>query len=126
MSNKQSRLDPGFIDRQKRRLSELHNELLASRRSEEREQSNVNDELGGQAREYEDDAQKLAALELQGNLSTANDARLSSIERALQKIVDGTYGLSDKSGKPIAVERLEAYPEALHTLEEQRALDAAR
>jgi DnaK suppressor protein len=50
---------------------------------------------------------------------------LSDIERALQKIEDGTYGLSDASGAPIPIARLEAIPEALYTLEEQKIRDAA-
>ena len=79
-----------------------------------------------QAREYEDDAQKLTTLELEGNLEAADDDRLSNIERALQKIADGTYGLSDASGAPIPIERLEAAPEALYTLAEQKSRDAAR
>jgi DnaK suppressor protein len=36
----------------------------------------------------------------------------------LQKIEDGTYGLSDTSGEPIPRERLEAMPEAIHTVSE--------
>jgi DnaK suppressor protein len=49
-----------------------------------------------------------------------DDERLSNIERALQKIDEGTYGLSDASGKPIPAERLKAFPEALYTEAEQR------
>jgi RNA polymerase-binding transcription factor DksA len=78
------------------------------------------------AREFEDDAQKLTTLELEGNLAAADDDRLSNIERALQKIADGTYGLSEGSGAPISVERLEASPEALYTLDEQKSRDVAR
>ena len=44
---------------------------------------------------------------------------LSRIERAMQKLDEGTYGLSDVSGKPIPVERLEAIPYALMTADEQ-------
>jgi DnaK suppressor protein len=44
---------------------------------------------------------------------------LSRIERAMQKLNEGTYGLSDVSGKPIPVERLEAIPYALMTADEQ-------
>jgi DnaK suppressor protein len=51
---------------------------------------------------------------------------LSNIRRALQKIDEGTYGLSDESGSPIPVERLEANPESLYTLDEQRSRDATR
>jgi DnaK suppressor protein len=119
-------LDPAFLGRQKRRLTELRQQILRVRRGEERAEASANADTRDQAREYEDDAQKLAALELEGNLEAADDDRLSNIERALQKIADGTYGLSDASGTPIPMERLEASPEALYTLAEQKSRDTAR
>ncbi len=121
-----SRLDPAFLARQKRRLTELRQQILRVRRGEESAEASANADTHGQAREYEDDAQKLAALELEGNLEAADDDRLSNIERALQKIEDGTYGLSDASGAPIPKERLEVAPEALYTVAEQKSRDAAR
>ena len=124
MAVKQSRLDKTFIDAQKRRLTELHRQLLDVRSGQESEAASANAQAAGQAHEYEDDAQKLEALELQGNLEAVDDARLGNIERALQKITDGTYGLSDASGAPIPRARLEASPEALFTLEEQESRDA--
>lgn len=124
--SKEPRLDPAFIDRQKRRLASLHQQLLRVRAGQESEQAGANADLSASAREYEDDAQKLTTLELEGNLEAADDARLSNIERALQKIDEGTYGLSDGSGKPIPIERLEAAPESIYTLEEQKAREATR
>jgi DnaK suppressor protein len=121
-----SRLDQAFLGRQKRRLTELRQQILRVRRGEESEEASANADTRDQAREYEDDAQKLTALELEGNLAAADDDRLSNIERALQKIDDGTYGLSDASGAPIPIERLEATPEALYTLAEQESRDTSR
>jgi DnaK suppressor protein len=126
MAKQTSRLDPAFLARQKGRLTELRQQILRVRRGEEGEEANANAETHDQAREFEDDAQKLTTLELEGNLEAADDDRLSNIERALQKIADGTYGLSDASGAPIPIERLEAAPEALYTLAEQKSRDAAR
>jgi DnaK suppressor protein len=125
MTTPTSRLDPAFLGRQKRRLTELRQQILRVRRGEESAEASANADTRDQAREYED-AQKLAALELEGNLEAADDDRLSNIERALQKIADGTYGLSDASGAPIPMERLEAAPEALYTLAEQKSRDAVR
>ena len=119
-----SRLDPAFLSRQKQRLAELRKQILQVRRGQESEQASAGAETSDQAREYEDDAQKLTLLELEGNLAAADDNRLSNIERALQKIDEGTYGLSEASGAPIPIERLEASPEALYTLAEQQARDA--
>jgi DnaK suppressor protein len=121
-----SRLDPAFLTRQKGRLTELRQKMLQVRRGEEGAEASANAETRDQAREFEDDAQKLTTLELEGSLEAADDDRLSNIERALQKIADGTYGLSDASGAPIPIERLEAAPEALYTLAEQETRDAAR
>jgi DnaK suppressor protein len=126
MTIKKSRLDQAFLDRQKRRLSELRKQILQVRRGQSSEQDAVNAASNDGAREFEDDAQKLTTLELEGNPAAADDDRLSNIERALQKIADGTYGLSEGSGAPISVERLEASPEALYTLDEQKSRDVAR
>jgi DnaK suppressor protein len=48
--------------------------------------------------------------------------RLAALERAEQRLADGTYGLSIESGKPIPDERLEIFPTAERTAEEERAL----
>ena len=126
MTAKQSRTNRAFLDKQRHRLLELRTQILDVRRRQETEQAGANADVSGQAREYEDDAQKLTLLELEGNLSAADDERLSNIERALKKIDEGSYGLSDGSGAPIPIERLEASPEALYTLEEQASRDARR
>jgi len=44
--------------------------------------------------------------------------RLRAIERAEQRLKDGTYGRSVRSGQPIPAERLEADPAAELTVEE--------
>ena len=47
--------------------------------------------------------------------------RLAALDRALQRLDDGTYGRSVRSGLPIPEERLEADPAAELTVEEARA-----
>ncbi len=80
------KLYKAFLEQQKRRLTALRQEILSIRQRQQGEQKSVNTELSGQARDYEDDAQRLTALELQDNLVVRDDERLSNIERALQKI----------------------------------------
>jgi DnaK suppressor protein len=125
VTSKTSRPDPAFIERQKSRLTKMRQQILRVRRDLENEEAGAKGDQSGQAREFEDEAQKLTTLELEENLEVAEEGRLAAIERALQKINEGTYGLSDASGAPIPSERLEAYPEALHTLEEQQAREAS-
>jgi DnaK suppressor protein len=44
---------------------------------------------------------------------------LGKIDRALRRIEEGTYGISEVSGKPIPIERLEAVPWATTLVDEQ-------
>ena len=47
-------------------------------------------------------------------------AQLSAVERAEERLRQGTYGLSVDSGEPIPEERLEAFPTAERTVDEER------
>jgi DnaK suppressor protein len=47
--------------------------------------------------------------------------QLAAVERAEQRLIDGTYGLSIESGEPIPDERLEILPTAERTADEERA-----
>jgi DnaK suppressor protein len=119
MSSKAERFDKAFIERQRQRLTKLRDELVDATQGEEAEEKAVNAQSSEQAEEYEDDAQRLATLELDGNLVARNVQRLAQVDRALEKISEGTYGLSDASNQPIPKERLEATPESIYTVAEQ-------
>ena len=118
MSGKTSTLDNAFIQKQRQLLTQLREQLLRTTQAGETEETQLHAQSLGEAHESEDDAQKLAMLEVDGAAVRRNMQRLTQIERALQKIEDGTYGLSDTSGEPIPRERLEAMPEAIHTVSE--------
>jgi len=120
MSRGNPALDAAFLDKQRQYLLRLQASLRTAARSSESEESDLRDDATDGALESEDDAQKLAALELDGNLVVRDLERLERVDRALQKIAEGTYGISDLSGAPIPRERLEAVPEALYTLTEER------
>jgi len=119
VNRKEDGLDRAFIERQRQRLTKLRDELANATRGEEAEEKEINAQSSGQAVEYEDDAQRLTTLELEGNLVARNALRLAQIDRALEKISEGTYGLSDASDQAIPKERLEATPEAIYTVAEQ-------
>jgi DnaK suppressor protein len=121
VGNQSQRLDAGYIERKRLQLTKLRNELQRTTEVAETDESNTNTESNLQAREYEDDAQKLDTLEREGNLVAREVARLTQVERALKKIEEGSYGISDVSGDPIPKERLDAIPEAINTLSEQHA-----
>ncbi|MEA3149784.1 MAG: DnaK suppressor protein [Gammaproteobacteria bacterium] len=126
MTNQKTRLDPAYLHAKRSELMGLRSRLQGTRAGATAEEADVNAEASGEAREYEDDAQKLTTLELEGTLEVRDTHRLVNVERALRKIEEGTYGLSDASGEPIPIERLDAVPEAIYTLAEQSALDEKR
>jgi DnaK suppressor protein len=119
MNVKVPTLDTSFIEKQRRYLLKLRGALLTAAQADEYEEVDIKRESLDCPREYEDDAQKLANLELNGNLVVRNLERLTILERALKKLEEGTYGLSDVSGKPIPRERLVAVPEAICTREDE-------
>ena len=126
MTTKAHPLDPGFVEKQRQALTKLRAALLAAAKDDEADESDIKDESAGGAREYEDDAQKLATLELDGNLVVRDISRLERVDRALKKIEEGTYGASDLSGQLIPRERLEAIPESIYTLAEEKARESSR
>jgi DnaK suppressor protein len=126
MKTPKSGLDAAFVKRQRQYLLRLRASLVAAAEATESDEAEVKGDRGGGAMEAEDDAQELDALERDGNLVVRDVERLERVDRALQKIEDGTYGLSDSSGKPIPRERLEAVPEALYTLSEEEVRERDR
>jgi DnaK suppressor protein len=56
--------------------------------------------------------------ELDAGLAEDLKARLAALERAEERLAQGTYGLSVRSGEPIPDARLEANPTAELTVEE--------
>ena len=62
-----------------------------------------------------------AVADISRSGSCAASAQLAAVERAEQRLREGTYGLSVRSGEPIPDDRLQALPTAELTIEEQRA-----
>jgi RNA polymerase-binding transcription factor len=116
--------DPAFLEQQRKRLTAMRDEL-SSRRHVARITEDRTPRPEG-AEEIEDDAQKMAQGEVDDAVDGVEEQRLRSIERALAKIDEGTYGLSDLSGDPIPRGRLEAIPEAALTIQEEEAREKQR
>lgn len=124
MTHDAPKLDKAFIAQQHKKLLELQKQLQSTLGGQEADEAGIKAQNDGEAREAEDDAQTLDALEVDARLADRSAQRLAAITHAIQKIENGTYGLSDASGKPISRDRLEAVPEAVTTMEEERAKEA--
>jgi DnaK suppressor protein len=124
MASQESGLSDEFIAKQRERLLALKRELLGIEEGTIARERGLQEERGSEAHEYEDDAQRMEQDIANQALRDVNDHRIGDIERALQKIAEGTYGLSDESGAVIPEARLEAMPEAVFTVEEQSRREA--
>jgi DnaK suppressor protein len=79
------------------------------------------EETAEQEETGERDSEDLYEKELDVGRAGDLAEQLAALERAEQRLADGTYGRSVLSGDPIPDERLEARPTAELTVEEQRA-----
>ncbi|MDR3389702.1 MAG: TraR/DksA family transcriptional regulator [Rudaea sp.] len=123
MSDHNKGLTREFIEQQHRRLLALRTQLLGGEQRSLAKERALQEEHGGEAAEFEEKAQDSARREVNQALHDVDKRRLANIERALKKIEQGSYGMSDLSGKPIPHARLEASPEAVLTVQEETALE---
>src|SRR5258707_14747756 len=119
MSEQQGTLSEEFIAQQRKRLLALRLELLGGEENTIADERTAEEQHGDEAQEFEDEAPGMAQIEVNQALQDVNDQRIRDIERALQKIDEGTYGLSDAGGDPIPKARLEVAPEAILPVGEQ-------
>jgi DnaK suppressor protein len=117
-AQEESRMNEGrakeLLGAERRRVEDL----LAESRAALNEDRSAEDERGGGL------SDPAAPITAEGNLGLVRDslvARLDAIERAEQRLAEGTYGKSLQSGEPIPDERLEADPAAELTVAEASA-----
>jgi DnaK suppressor protein len=98
------------------------NSLSDSLDLREKEKRSIEQAAQDQAAECEDRAQDSSLKENNQTLEDKWRQQREAISRALAKIDDGTYGLSDLSGDTIPMSRLEAFPEAIRTVAEEEQI----
>jgi DnaK suppressor protein len=120
-------LDQEFVDSQKQRLIELRDELARVRDSLEEDERGLE---GGEDEFTETDSgdmsQAIFDREIDATLVEQTERRLEQVNRALEKIEDGSYGICDDTGENIPRGRLEAVPEAIRTVEAQQRFERER
>ena len=109
----------------KKRLEEEREELLVQAANLE---ADAADESWKEPRSDDDAETGTATFERERTMSLARNARqtIIQIERALDRIEAGSYGLCINCGEPIAVERLEALPQAVDCLDCRRKAERFR
>lgn len=120
-------LDKEFVEKQGQRLHELRAELLRMVEGLEEDQQDRAESEGDMTENDSGDmSQSLFTREMDATVEQAMEKRLQSVERALQKIDEGTYGICDDTNEQIPRGRLEAVPEAIYTVEAQQRRERER
>ena len=107
--------------------------LLAAERDEVQKLLSETEAAGREDRDSEDQtdadiadpAQSLTQQGMDDAIAESLRNRLAALDRAQQRLADGTYGQSVQSGQPIPDARLEADPAAELTVGEAAAREAA-
>ncbi len=111
-------LTPEQITRFRRRLEEERRAIETRTGARARDISDtVRDEEG--VGDSDDEAQRLYDREDDIVADELDTQQLEQVNKALARIDAGTYGLSEVSGKPIPIERLEAVPSATTLVNEE-------
>ena len=119
-------LDQQFVESQRERLVGLRDELVRIREGMADDERDLGEAEGDTTLDSGDLSQDMFTREMDASIGEQVGRRLGEVDRALQKIEEGTYGLSDDSGEAIPRGRLEAVPEALRTIEEQQRFEQER
>jgi DnaK suppressor protein len=88
--------------------------LAGSRRSVRSELDEIDNDT-----DLADVGEQVEEEEVDQALADSLERELAAIDRALERVEDGSYGVSVESGEPIPPERLDAIPWAERTPEEQ-------
>ena len=119
-------VDEKFIAQQRDRLQNLKEELLRIRDGMSADERDRAENEGDTQLDAGDMSQDLFAREMDATIGEQVLRRLADVDRALQKIEEGTYGICDDTGEPIPRGRLEAVPEAIRTVEAQQRYERER
>jgi DnaK suppressor protein len=118
--------DQEFVETQRERLLGLRDELVRIREGVADDERDLGEAEGDTQLDSGDLSQDMFTREMDASIGEQVGRRLGEVDRALRKIEEGTYGLSDDSGEPIPRGRLEAIPEAIRTVEEQQRFEQER
>jgi DnaK suppressor protein len=77
------------------------------------------DESDARVEPGDEDDEGLYQDEFDAGRAQDYEEQLAALERAEARLADGTYGVSVDSGEPIPDQRLEAYPLAERTVDEE-------
>ena len=121
-----TQLDEQFLEQQRGRLEGIREELVRIQRGMEEDAKDRSQEDQDTQLDRGDMSQDIFAREMDATVEGQTGRRLEDVDRALEKIADGSYGVCDDTGQEIPKGRLEAMPEAIRTVEAQEKFERER
>jgi len=107
-------MEPKFTERFRRRLLQTREEIIGQMR-----QRDVSAQEIGQngIQDIGDESATISNRHLLMSLSENERAKLIEVDEALDRIKDGTFGICEECGEPIALKRLEVIPNARYCIQ---------
>ena len=115
-------MEPKLAERFRKRLLQVREEII-----EGIKQRDVSAQGIGQngIQDIGDESATISHRYLLMSLSENERSKLMEIDEALDRIEDGTFGICEDCGEPIALKRLEVIPDARYCVECQENLEKA-
>ena|SRR3989344_2750138 len=121
------KFDAKFLQEQKEKLEKRKADILKELNIDAVPNKRVKDDFDARFPEYgdkeEDNAAEVAVFG--SNLTMEKNLELSlfNVNKALRKLAEGNYGICEKCGRPIPIERLQAFPSATADMDCKRNND---
>lgn len=106
----------------KKRLEELRSQVMKALEGSKKEVTSP-DEAKGYSQHSADEGTDDFVKNINLEVTNKEFGLLRQIDRALEKIEEGTYGVCDLSGEEIPIKRLEAIPYACMTVKAQERFE---
>ncbi|MDQ3387209.1 MAG: TraR/DksA C4-type zinc finger protein [Actinomycetota bacterium] len=122
-----SQINEQFVQEQEQRLEETKAELERMGAGAEAGEAEGSPDEGDQTEhDSGDGGQQIFSREMDATIGNTVASRLEDVEKALEKIEAGTYGICEDTGEEIPKGRLEVMPEAIRTVEAQQSFERER
>ncbi|PWB38653.1 MAG: hypothetical protein C3F02_02990 [Parcubacteria group bacterium] len=108
------KMDAKFIAERKKDLEKRREELLRELNvdAEQVGDNNYDAKFVDFGDKDDENAAEVATFEKNLSLEKTLEVSLFNVNKAIEKIEQGKYGLCERCGQPISLERLEAFPSA--------------
>ncbi len=118
----EQKLDSQFIEKQKEKLLNKKQELIEALSGFAEKNPEVKDDFKSKfpkmhnSGDIEEEALEVSVYDSRLSMEAALEKEIKTINRALKKIDNKTYGICEQCGQPISLSRLKIRPQAIYCI----------